>query len=109
HAMPSMHERSSATSGGRCMTETPGKPFRRSRAILRAAFRTLRAHPRLMWFPILSALGSLVVLALATLLGAVLPFVASAFTDLEVAGLHERGRIVSALVVGFGVQRTTLV
>lgn len=34
----------------------------RTRAILRAAFVTLRQHPRLLWFPILSGLSALVVL-----------------------------------------------
>ncbi|MEM7156584.1 MAG: DUF6159 family protein [Myxococcota bacterium] len=34
-----------------------GGSIRRSRAILRAAFQTLRRNPRLAWFPILSGLG----------------------------------------------------
>ncbi len=38
----------------------PRGSIRRSRAILRAAFKTLRNNPRLAWFPVLSALGVLV-------------------------------------------------
>lgn len=37
------------------MTTTPPG----SRTILRAAFRTLRGHPRLLWFPIIGGLGSI--------------------------------------------------
>ncbi|MCH9686884.1 MAG: hypothetical protein K0V04_35950 [Deltaproteobacteria bacterium] len=48
---------------------TPRGSIRRSRAILRAAFRALRANPRLAWFPVLSALGTV---ALAILGGAVI-------------------------------------
>lgn len=41
-----------------------GGSIRRSRAILRAAFQTLRRNPRLAWFPVLSGLG-LIALMLA--------------------------------------------
>lgn len=37
--------------------------MRRSRAIVRAAFETLRKNPRLAWFPVLSGLGALAILA----------------------------------------------
>lgn len=37
--------------------------IRRSRAILRAAWTTLRRNPRLAWFPVLSALGLLITTA----------------------------------------------
>lgn len=52
---------------------TPKRPG--SRTILRASFATLRAHPRLLWFPVLSALGTglciVVGVAVAQLAGAV--------------------------------------
>ena len=38
--------------------------MRRSRAIVRAAFETLRRNPRLVWFPVLAGLGALVLLGL---------------------------------------------
>ena len=40
----------------------PRGTIRRSRAILRAAFKALRANPRLAWFPVLSALGMVALL-----------------------------------------------
>ncbi|MEM9459467.1 MAG: DUF6159 family protein [Myxococcota bacterium] len=40
----------------------PHGSIRRSRAILRAAFKALRANPRLAWFPVLSAVGMVALL-----------------------------------------------
>ena len=49
----------------------PVGSIRRSRAILRAAFTAFRNNPRLAWFPVLSALGMLALLALAAAIAGV--------------------------------------
>lgn len=45
--------------------------IRRSRAILRAAFTALKDNPRLAWFPVLSAIGSLGLLAMCGAIAAI--------------------------------------
>jgi hypothetical protein len=72
----------------------------RTRAILQAALHTLHLHPRLMWFPVLSALGTLAVVVM--LLAASFVFDATG-----VEGSMQRGRIVGGMTLWYGVTFVT--
>lgn len=48
-----------------------------SRTILRAALRTLRHNPRLLWFPILTGIGAVIVFGVAALLSAIAGHIAA--------------------------------
>jgi uncharacterized membrane protein YesL len=68
----------------------------RTRAILEAALLTLRRHPRLMWFPVLSAVGTFVIVVM--LLSVSLVF--------EMIGLDSsvtRERVVGGMTLWYGV------
>ena len=98
---------------------TANKP--RSRDILRTAFETLRRHPRLLWFPLLSALVTAVMFgvgaAIAQLAGVVAAdpavelgfwsFLADAAPAAEVT--VRRGWIAGGLLSAFSVQLVSLV
>ncbi len=97
-------------------TNRPG-----SRTILRAAFRTLQTHPRLMWFPIISVLGSIAAAAIGTSIAWIAVKVAIDPTvDLGVwsvladppgdgEGVMRRGTFTSGLVTVFLLQLWSLI
>jgi hypothetical protein len=68
----------------------------RTRAILEAALLTLRRHPRLLWFPVLSAMGTFVVVVLLLAMS----------LALDATGLHGSGgreRVVGGITMWYGV------
>jgi uncharacterized membrane protein YesL len=71
----------------------------RTRAILQAAVLTLRRHPRLLWFPVLSAVGTFAIVIV--LLAASLAFEAVGH------GSVTRGRVVGGMTLWYGVTFVT--
>jgi hypothetical protein len=79
-------------------TSQPG-----SRTILRAAWRTLLDHPRLLWFPAITSLGALAVMAI----GAALAWVSWVTPDS--AGVLRRGVVVTGLLTACLLQMWSLI
>jgi hypothetical protein len=79
--------------------------IRRSRAILRAATRTLRANPRLVWFAVLSAIVSAIVVGIGgaiAWLGNQPEMLSSLLADPPPEAAKSRGMIVFGLATWFG-------
>jgi len=79
-------------------TSRPG-----SRTILRAAWRTLVDHPRLLWFPAITSLGALALMAI----GAALAWISWVTPDS--AGVLRRGVVVTGLLTACLLQMWSLV
>lgn len=72
----------------------------RTRAILEAAVLTLRRHPRLMWFPVLSAVGSFAIVVMLLTVSLVLETLGA---DSSVT----RERVVGGLTLWYGITFVT--